>query len=242
MESFWPTCSNNATYPDTHIDISQGSFLDSAGETTIEIPATITKNVTSLWGSGTNGGSLDIRSIGVGHYWLHAISNVDTGAVDILTSLSLYHPFMPAGFTKRRLLFGFGFNGTSVIPFYNFGEWHQFRTRINSVLNVANNNTPVLRPLAVPVGAKMSVSAVIEAKASGGASAGYVTIRDPDLGGYVPSTQSASWLYQAGQVANVPVALTTDNLGRVSCGDTNNGDGALSISVNGWRLDRSIYR
>lgn len=74
---------------------------------------------TGSWAVGAAAGSLDTGSIAAST-WYHAyvIKRLDTGVVDILTSLSATAPTMPANYTLKRRIGSMRTNGSS--------QWAQF--------------------------------------------------------------------------------------------------------------------
>jgi hypothetical protein len=237
--------SQNATYYDRVIDVAPGSCRDSLNEVTIDISATLSKNVTLAWSAGQNGGSLDAGVVANGFYHIHVIFNPTTGESDFLTSTSMTAPVMPSGFTRRRWIGAFSYFN-NIYDFVALGEWHFYKSRPASVSSASNTTTATERLLAVPPGAKCEVEVYLQANDSAffsGTVGGNVTIRDPDLGPYTPSASTGDWFYNPGTIFATRARLFTSNTGKVSTGDSNaNGTGVISISTEGWRIDRSVYR
>lgn len=234
--------SPNGVNPSSLIDVGQGICSDSLAARTINLPTSMTKDVTASFAAGDGNGALDTGAIASAYYWIHVILSPATGAVDVLVSLSLNNPVMPAGFTARRMIGGFCYAG-GIWDFVSVGDWHYYKTRITSVSGAMNGTTATPRLLAVPVGAKAEVQAYLQASSAAGANAGWVTVRDPDLGPYVVGVgEQADWFYGVGQFLITRTFLRTNTAARVSSADNNATDGRITIAVEGWRVDRSVYR
>lgn len=234
--------SMNVANPTTHIDIAAGMCRDSLNLLTIETTSSMTKRINANWAAGTGNGFLDTGVVGNGVHYIHAIFNPATEASDFIASTSLTAPVLPSGWAARRLLGAFVNNIAGIYPFVQEGEWHWYKTRVASVSNAANTTAANLRSLLVPNGAKCEVEVYLQASATT-AVPGWVVVRDPDLGTYTVAVAVADWFYAASEFVITRTRLRTDNLGRVSTGDTNaSGTGVINIHVEGFRLDRSVYR
>lgn len=95
--------SNDATTPNTVIDISPGGAASDDGATTMLLTAGATKT-TGAWAVGTGNGCLDTGSV-ASSTWYHvfAIQRLDTQVVDFLCSTSTA-PLMPTAYTEKRLI------------------------------------------------------------------------------------------------------------------------------------------
>lgn len=234
--------SNNATTPATHIDVAAGMCRDSLNVHTINLVSTITKQVNALWAEGDGEGGWDFApgAVPSGFHWIHAIYNPTTDTSDVLFSASINAPVMPTGYTHRRLIGGFAYASGDVFGFVNEGEWHYYKTRFASVSdqNITTTTSDFL--LAVPLGAKLQVQTAITVYNSAGAAAA-ITIRDPDLGTFTASAGTSIWYHGEGDVLATQAFLRTNTTGEVRAGSSS-ATSQLSINVEGWRLDRSVYR
>lgn len=93
--------------------ISAGAASDVAGSGLMTLAASITKT-TASWAVGSGNGALDTGSIAIST-WYHVwqIKRVDTGVVDILISLSVSAPTMPASYTLKRRIGSMKTNASS---------------------------------------------------------------------------------------------------------------------------------
>jgi hypothetical protein len=73
-----------------------------------------TTKTTSAWAVGNGNGALDTGAIAINTwYYVHLIKRLDTGAVDILLSLSPTAPTLPAGYTVSRRIGAMKTNASS---------------------------------------------------------------------------------------------------------------------------------
>lgn len=232
----------NASNPTTKIDIGAGACRDSLNAYTINLASTLTKSV-SAWAAGNGNGGLDTGTIGSGFYWIHVIYNPTSGDPDTLFSLSLNSPSLPSGYTARRVIGGFAYSG-GILDFFTVGDRHVYKTAIVSVSSAVNPASQSARSLAVPLGAKMEVEAYLQAFDNTQTQAGFVIVRDPDLGSYTVNSAAADWFYDVGEFAIMRVNLRTNSTGQVVTSDTNatSGNGRITLRTESWRFDRSVYR
>jgi len=135
---------------------------------------------TAAWVAG-NGGSLDTGTIGVGN-WYHVflIQRLDTGNTDILISLSLTSPTMPANYTKRRRIGTLLHNGGVLTSFLQDGDYFYWSVPFNTPTAIAT--TPTLRGVYVPTG--VSVVAMLNVNFNFGGSTDLQMYHwNPALGG-----------------------------------------------------------
>jgi hypothetical protein len=98
------------------LDIAVGAAAsDTSPYDLMQLTSALTKRADALWTVGTNQGALDTGAIGNGTYYVHEIQRPDTGVTDILVSLSVSAPTMPANYTRKRPVASFtrtaGVNG-----------------------------------------------------------------------------------------------------------------------------------
>lgn len=175
---------NNATTPNTKIDISPGSARDKDQTVDIVLATGWVKTV-SVWAAGNGNGGLDAGSIAINTgYHVHLIYNPTTADVDALISTSATAPVMPTGFTKRRRIGGFT---TDASGFIRSGLWRadgsfRFAANINTLAGVSGLNL-TLHPLPVPLGVKLKVRCFALVSNNAGSNAAIsLIIRDPDVG------------------------------------------------------------
>lgn len=109
--------SNDATTPNTVVDISTGIAQSEDATTTMAL-ATLTKSISSTWAVGTGNGALDQGAV-LASTWYHAyvIERTDTGVVDALLSQA---PSLAATVTATSASPAvFTWAGGQALPFQN---------------------------------------------------------------------------------------------------------------------------
>ncbi|EPE95704.1 hypothetical protein [Rhizobium grahamii] len=240
---------NNATDANNDIDFAPLYCRDRDNTITFSRATSLTKQLDALWVAGTNAGGLDAGTKAINTWYnFHAIKNPTTGVEDVVFSTSMTNPDMTrpnaAGFTKRRWLGAALTDGSgNFIPFTNDNEWFRFKTDVVSASTVANGNVATLRQLAIPSGAKAEAEVYVQAFSSGGTNTGFLSVRDPDRGAFTASATTAIGFYGTGTAQFIQsIRISTDNVGRVYTGDSNNVDGRLNLRTIGWRIDRTQMR
>jgi hypothetical protein len=118
------TLSNDTASPQTTIDIATGSACSDDDSAMMVLTSAWTKNVIGSWTAGTGLGGLDTGAIN-NNLWYHVflIMRPDTGAVDVLFSLSPTAPTMPANYTKKRRIGSIKTDASShVLGFTQLGD------------------------------------------------------------------------------------------------------------------------
>jgi hypothetical protein len=197
------TLSNDATMPNTVLDIAAGMAASDDNTTLMSLASAITKT-TSAWASGTGHGGLDTGSVAAStgyHIWL--IENTSGALVDVLFSLSATSPTMPSGYTKKRRIGWVRTNASSqIIQFVQNGDEFLYITPINDV-DVTNLGTSAtLFSLSVPNGVK--VNALMTAGIGAATAGAAILINSPDqtassVGS--PLGNTSLWLQVAAQAA-----------------------------------------
>jgi hypothetical protein len=83
--------------------VAAGTAASDDNSVLMVLPASMQKTVSSTWSVGNAGGGLD-TGLTTASTWYHVfvIRRPDTGAVDVVHSLSVTSPTMPAGYTQKR--------------------------------------------------------------------------------------------------------------------------------------------
>ena len=136
---------------------------------------------TGSWAVGAATGSLDTGTVAI-NTWYHVflIKRVDTGVVDILTSLSASSPTMPTNYTLKRRIGSIRTNGSSQwIAFAQLGD--EFLWKV-AVIDKNNATAPTasrsLIALTVPSG--VQVQAMFRAGYSGTSAGNTLAFTSPD--------------------------------------------------------------
>lgn len=150
---------SNIVDPINHIDIYPGSCRSDDDVGDIKLTSTITKRLDSPWSEGNGGGGIDIGDIADGTYHIWAIARSDTGAADIIMSLSSTNPTMPVNYDLKRRRGAVIRKNGSVVPFSLSGNTTLLKTPACSVGANHPGTSAVLAPLHVPNG--VQVTAII---------------------------------------------------------------------------------
>jgi hypothetical protein len=89
--------------PGNDIGVAAGECTSDSGYQILIAAATM-KKIDAPWAAGSGVGGLDTGSVGNGVYYIWAIQRSDTGAADILLSLSATAPTMPANYDLKMLI------------------------------------------------------------------------------------------------------------------------------------------
>lgn len=144
------TLSNNATTPNTKVDVAAGVAVDSTNALLMKLAAGVTVDF------GTTGADgLDTSTIGASKtYHIHLISKAD-GTTACLASLSATAPTMPTGYTKFRRIGSVLTDSSSHIrPFLQFGDAFRLKTPVLDV-DEAIGTSRSLFALTVPEGVRV---------------------------------------------------------------------------------------
>jgi hypothetical protein len=191
---------------------------------------------TGAWAVGAATGSLDTGAI-ANSTWYHVylIKRVDTGVVDVLTSLSATSPTMPTNYTIKRRIGSMLTNGSA--------QWVQFRQLDDEFLwdapvgdvNVSNLGTSaVTYTLTTPLGIQ------VLAKLRGyinNATACNVLLSSLDVADVVPqSVLGNNTIFQTGNGVTMPfgeIQIRT-NTSRSIRARSNAASSSLIIATYGW--------
>lgn len=217
------------------VQIGPGVCSDSGNATGggIELVASLVKRIDSSWVAGNNQGGMDTGTVADGVYHLWVIANPDSGAEDVLFSLSPSSPTMPTGYTKKRRIGSIIRSGGANLDFSQNGNEFLLISAVLDV-DVSNQGTSaVTRTLTVPTG--IQVDALVRMVASN-ASSYNVLLSSLDVADAAPSG-SASPLATTGGTAGVSsrteARVRTNTSGQIrSRSDT--ASTTLRIATYGW--------
>lgn len=155
--------SNNVVDAVNDIDIGVGAAADATGAYVMRLLVGTTKRLDAAWAAGSGNGGRDTGAIADGwwHVWL--IGRSDTGATDVLFSLSATAPTMPASYDFKRRIGSVLRQSAAIRAFTYRGDYVEW---VTPSLDVNQNNpgtSAVAATLTVPTGivvkADMYVSA-----------------------------------------------------------------------------------
>lgn len=104
------TISNNATTPNTKLDVASGSILDSTGVYQLSLPAAVTLNAASTGLNGIDTGTFAASKVYAVYLVADPVTQQTSG---IMISLSLTGPLMPYGYSAYALI-GYAVTDASV--------------------------------------------------------------------------------------------------------------------------------
>jgi hypothetical protein len=153
------TLSNDTGSPQTTIDIATGAACSDDDSAMMVLTTAWTKNVIGQWTAGSGLGGLDTGAVN-NNLWYHVflIMRPDTGAVDVLFSLSATAPTMPANYTKKRRIGAIKTDASShVLGFTQLGD--QFLWGLDLAYDIYNGGQVAAAPgglvtATVPLGVK----------------------------------------------------------------------------------------
>lgn len=155
---------NNATTPNTTIDVAPGAARSSANNADIRLAGVIAGILQSsgAWAAGNNQNKLDTGAKANNTwYHAHAINATATGVGDILFSLSATAPTMPSGYVGSRRIGSFKTDGSgNIIGFISLGSvvlWKAPPLDVN-VSGIVNSTYTISVPTGVRTLARMGIN------------------------------------------------------------------------------------
>jgi hypothetical protein len=227
--------------------IAAGSAVDKTGVSIMTIASAYTKT-TAAWAVGTGNGSFDgtgaAPSASVGWYHVFLIKRLDTNVVDVLTSLSISAPTLPANYTVFRRIGSLRTNGSfQWIKFSQTNNYFLWDIPVGDVNAFALTTVSRLFPLTVPTG--LSVEAILNVFYSDSAAGQECLVQSPLI-----STQTVNsplgniHLYTnlaAGGGAAGQIQILTDASGNIRAVSSNGGaGGSFYVVTTGW-TDIGLY-
>lgn len=224
---FGATLSNDATLPNTVLDIASGQVASDDNLTMMILGAL--KKTLGSWAAGTGVGALDAGFVAPST-WYHvfAIYNPTGPVVDILMSSSPTTPLLPSGYTKKRRIGSIATNASSNInQFSQNGDEFLWLTPFLDIANVGVSNG--LYALSVPLG--VVVNALIFGECAGNGPA--VIINSPAQAAESPTTYNCTVLALSAD-SNFNTSIRTNTSSQVRIGVGGGGINLLSLRTFGW--------
>lgn len=230
------TISNNATTPNTLLDIASGNILDSTGQFQLNLPASVTINAAASGLNGLDTGSFAASSVYAVYLVADPVTQQPSGC---MLSLSLTAPLMPFGYSAFALV-GYATSDASV--HFLKGYWKGVNSNRRLFMydapqatavtaGAATTSTPVSLAALVPAVPNEPIWLAIDATPSAASrtvsiTGGNQTGISAKLTGQVSTVHVTANIYVMSQlVAGVP---TINYLWSAGGGD------AVSISVAGY--------
>lgn len=215
--------------------VQPGQATDDTAVASMSLASAYTKN-TGAWSLGSGGGALDSGSI-ANFTWYHVflIQRVDTGATDLLLSLSPTSPTLPSPYTLKRRIGSLHTNGSAQwSSFTQTGNTFIWANTVADVNGIATTASRVPTVLTVPSG--VVVEALFRAGINVTSVTGILftslqeTDQAPNPGGMADLGGAA------GAYANGSFSRLTNTSGQI--GIRSSGTGAVySVETYGW-IDR----
>jgi len=208
--------SNNAGGT-TAIDVAAGVARDSTNVIDIVLASAVTaKTLGTAWAAGNSQGMLDTGTVGNNTYHVYAIRKDSDGSVDVLASLSVSAPTMPAGYTYFRRIGSIIRSSGAILLFTQIGDSVYYNTPIADVnVTIAANTARTARTLTVPTGVVVQPIGYAAIGMQKEDDQAYVYVTTPGLSDTLPSTSAATasvW-YEAYS----PGAVGHWGIGNLSC-------------------------
>jgi hypothetical protein len=169
------TLSNDATSPNTTVDISAG--VCAADDASLIMSLGAFTKTTGAWVVGNGNGGLDTGTVAAST-WYHVfvIERTDTNVVDALISLSATSPTLPANYTKKRRIGSVRTDASShILAFSQNGDEFLWAAAVGDVNTSSLGTTATLLTLTVPIGVKVNALYRFAATAGNG-----ILINSPD--------------------------------------------------------------
>ena len=228
------TLSNDATSPNTVIDVSAFSCC-SDDFTTLMSSSAFTKSL-SAWSAGSGNGGLDTGSVAaLTWYHVFGIERLDTRAADGLISLSPTAPSMPANYTVKRRLGSILTDASSnIIPFTQFNDHFLWKCAVNDLSGSAPSGGQQFYVVTVPTGVQVFAECLFEVSYNGSSDQLFPFAPDMVNQGNTGQTSAALFVQSASQEANAWMSIRTNTNGEIGIyGDI--GNCKLYITTSGWR-------
>jgi hypothetical protein len=227
---FGLTLSNNATTPNTKVDVAAGSCANDTGVAMLDLSAG-TIDCGTVGANGLDAGILANSTT----YHVFAIGKTD-GTTALLASTSVSAPTMPTGYTLKRRIGSVITDGSAhVLAFVQNGDKFLWKASPRDVNAATLGATSTLYPLSVPTG--LSVDALFRASATAAVNE-TIVIQSP-LQNTLTASDTSSLYIVVGSSGNGAAggefSVMTDTSGRiraVAAGNT-----TFNISTDGW-IDR----
>jgi hypothetical protein len=185
---------NNATTPNTTLDISPGNCRDK--DQTVDLALTVgVSRTTAAWTDASSGGALFGSTVAANSgYHIFVVYNPTSGNTRIMFHASA-NPALPSGFTKSRRIGGFITDASAnIVPAVWRADGSVELKKSIIAANARSLTLQSLLTLPLPLGVKLKFrcSALLHSSTAGN-TIFYGIMRDPDLGALTLTT-GAEWI------------------------------------------------
>lgn len=198
---------NNATDLTNDIDIATGVARSGDDTEDMALASTLVKRIDAAWAVGTNQGGMDTGSVDASSwYYVWLIKRPDTGVVDVLISLSVANPTMPANYTKKRRIGAVKRLSSVIRPFIQVGGEFFWKspTADVSVTNLGTSRTTYGVGGSIPFGWRVKCLCNISIGSGDG-----VYVSCPDMTDLAPSDTAAPLATQRNSGAVIDGIMTS---------------------------------
>lgn len=152
------TLSNDATTPNTILDISAGSCTDSTNTYLMKLSA-ITKSISSSWALGSGLGGMGVGLTVAASTWYHVFAIiVNERATDVYFDTSVTAANKPLGTTAFRRIGSFKTTAGSIIPtFFQHGQEFWLSTPVADVATTCSTSNTSFTLASTPSGVTTQV-------------------------------------------------------------------------------------
>lgn len=217
--------------------VAPGVAVDKTNADLMRLTSAYTKS-TAAWSVGSGGGALDTGSIGVNAwYHVHLIKRLDTGAVDVLISVSATAPTLPANYTLFRRIGSMLTLASVWLKFIQTGDEFLWDVPIANVSSFNLTTTSTLFQISVPIGVSVlargtgywvsNVTAILTLQSP---LAAIVVANTPS--GYITAYNPSN-----GVGTGLDWSILTDTSGQIRAVAGTNSTNTLFLVAQGW-VDR----
>ena len=180
------TLSNDATTPNTVLDIAAGYTADSANAVMITGTA-FTKTTGGTWVAGTGNAGMGTGLTVAASTWYHVFAIIHSGSYDVYFDTSTTAANAPAGTTAYKYIGSFQTNGSSFIKGFSQKGQYFFWTpaNINIDVNTVSTASDTLVTLSIPSGFEVYPIVVGWINSSGAGDYGFIWSPSIGTGGNI---------------------------------------------------------
>lgn len=215
----------------TTVTINPGVAQSDDNAALMPFPTAMSKTL-AAWSLGNNGGMLDTGTAGTSQYYhIFLIQRPDTGATDILASLSLASPTMPANYTRKRRIMAVITTATAgqMYTFTQLGD--EVMVNPTAVGSFTVGTTAQTQGVWAPPGIRCPAHILVQALNPAVAAHGVYT---PGVTAYY------NMINPAGVYTYVEMWVVTDTNHSVNL-ISNTAGSTFNLYVLGWRDDRGRF-
>lgn len=196
------TMSNNATTPNTTVDIGAGAARSADNTVDIKLDVTLRGilQASGSWAAGDNQNKLDTGAR-ANSTWYHvfAIRKTSDGTGDLLFSLSATAPTMPSGYAGFRWIGAILVNASgNITPFVNIGREFFWKDLVQDAFSSGTPPVNLSITLRVPTGVRVKARVDALVKADNGViylrptDTNTVTLGDPNTSSWIAGISTVS--------------------------------------------------